>query len=710
MRRFSPQYCIELDGTADYLTCGTGFNFTDGAGTDQAFSISGWVYFTDATSRGILSKRSVWELALNPSDQLVCNIYTSGVIYIGRTTAALTSLQNQWVHVAMTYSGGETSASVKLYVNGAQSDTANSEAGVYTGMPSNSTTVTMGALDATLRWFGGYMGGLRVWSKELSLAEVKEDMIIEDHNFHSAKSSIRNWWAPETFDGTTLQDRKGGVNASAVSMSASSRVLGGPYPYRHQTRGDGETPVARFGGMAWDFAGTNEYITIPDSASLSAPSALSVSAWVTQDTSAGSKTIVSKFNTSNQREFQMYQTATVYYFFITDPTATNYITLTSSFVPVFGAVYHICATWNGGLTTADLDFYVNGVSMVTSVVETGTFPGLTNGTAPVMIGGVLAGGTPANFWDGKIMDVAMFNVGLTASQVLQIYNNGQPRDLTKSNLASSLIGYWRGYNSTNTASGVLDQSGNANHGTMTNMEDSDLAGADRNYPVKVYDTANVACFSFGGTNEYANNTSLSIDNIAQFSFSCWVRTTTTSGYIVSFPETSGGSNGCDLFINGSGQARGSINTTSYSDINGGTAVVINDGKWHNLVWAYDGARVVIYVDGKESLSFTKAGNISTAANEINIARFGTFGSYFIGRINHVGVWNTGLNTLEAAEIYNNGTPSDLTKHTKYANMIHWYKFNNLDSATGTVSDEVGSSDLTCTNMEAGDKETTNYPT
>jgi len=210
----------------------------------------------------LLSKRSVWELALNPSDQLVCNLYTSGVIYIGRTTAALTSLENTWVHLAVTYSGGETNASVKLYVNGAQADTADSSAGSYTGMPSSSVTVTLGSLDTSLRWLGGYIERCTVYNKELSLAEIKEELNTRDINWYSFKSNILSSWGAEAYTGANISDRKGGITATGVNTDSTNLIVGNSYPRRYQAVQDRESAFVKFGGFAWNMDGATEYISL----------------------------------------------------------------------------------------------------------------------------------------------------------------------------------------------------------------------------------------------------------------------------------------------------------------------------------------------------------------------------------------------------------------------------------------------------------------
>jgi len=77
-------------------------------------------------------------------------------------------------------------------------------------------------------------------------------------------------------------------------------------------------------------------------------------------------------------------------------------------------------------------------------------------------------------YEGLMDNVCLFEKELTQAEVLQIVNEHQVRNETEFSLVSNLVGYWRGVNSRTGTDGVIDQSGNGNHGTMTNMTDSDV--------------------------------------------------------------------------------------------------------------------------------------------------------------------------------------------------------------------------------------------
>ena len=69
---FRDEYSLAFDGTDDSVDCGdaAAFSFGDGS-DDSAFSISAWIYMTDATNFGILTKgTSEWSLHTGTTDKL----------------------------------------------------------------------------------------------------------------------------------------------------------------------------------------------------------------------------------------------------------------------------------------------------------------------------------------------------------------------------------------------------------------------------------------------------------------------------------------------------------------------------------------------------------------------------------------------------------------------------------------------------------------
>ncbi len=84
-------------------------------------------------------------------------------------------------------------------------------------------------------------------------------------------------------------------------------------------------------------------------------------------------------------------------------------------------------------------------------------------------------GSASDFFDGKIDEVAVWNVALSAADVTSLYNsgNGLKASANSGNYDNSgdLVGYWK-FNE-GTGSTLTDSTSNSNNGTLTNMDSSD---------------------------------------------------------------------------------------------------------------------------------------------------------------------------------------------------------------------------------------------
>lgn len=94
--------------------------------------------------------------------------------YIGRTTALSIVLANVWSHIAFTWSGGITNASIKIYLNGVQVDDADSGSGVFAAPNASSINLRIGAQDfsGVSAPFAGAVAGVYLFSRTLPIADV----------------------------------------------------------------------------------------------------------------------------------------------------------------------------------------------------------------------------------------------------------------------------------------------------------------------------------------------------------------------------------------------------------------------------------------------------------------------------------------------------------------------------------------------------------
>jgi len=86
-----------------------------------------------------------------------------------------------------------------------------------------------------------------------------------------------------------------------------------------------------------------------------------------------------------------------------------------------------------------------------------------------------APGNPDQYFDGKIDEVAVWNVALNAADVTSLYNSGNGLKASANSgyydNSGDLIGYWK-FNE-GSGSTLTDSTSNSNNGTLTNMDSSD---------------------------------------------------------------------------------------------------------------------------------------------------------------------------------------------------------------------------------------------
>jgi len=211
----------------DYVTISDEdeFSFTDGAGNDQPFSVSAWVNFEDATSSCIISKRKdathyEWYFSTEGADKLLFRVLNSDATgYVGRTTPAATSNESTWCHYVATYDGSETSAGINIYIDGVDSDNADSENLPYTGMTASDSPVEIGAYTThTAGLMDGKMGEVKIFDVELTPAQV-----LEEYNGGYFDDMVARWTLAE---GTGLpQDSSGNGFARRTGMGLMSPPL-----------------------------------------------------------------------------------------------------------------------------------------------------------------------------------------------------------------------------------------------------------------------------------------------------------------------------------------------------------------------------------------------------------------------------------------------------------------------------------------------------
>lgn len=173
--------CYTFNGSTQYISFSDSANlsFVNASG-DIKFSISCWVYPTSfAATNYIFTKRPSsleYSFFINTSGKIVAVLFSggAGTITIARITQAAISI-NQWTHIVFTYDGSETSAGIKIYVNGALMATDDvSASSPYVGMSNTATSAYIGGFSGAAGGYTGKIDEFGIWrGRELSLANVQ---------------------------------------------------------------------------------------------------------------------------------------------------------------------------------------------------------------------------------------------------------------------------------------------------------------------------------------------------------------------------------------------------------------------------------------------------------------------------------------------------------------------------------------------------------
>lgn len=207
------------------------------------------------------------------------------------------------------------------------------------------------------------------------------------------------------------------------------------------------------------------------------------------------------------------------------------------------------------------------------------------------------------------------------------------------------------------------------------------------------------------------------------SWSMWVMASPgNSKHIWSLWEQVSGNNRSWLFstqTDGSFRCLFSWNGTSFS--NHKTSTNLCDYTWHHLVFTFSNGTIGCYVDGaSHTLTQTTAwsGGVAGLHNpaiqhivtghspSAPVADASPSASFC-----NFSLWSKVLSAAEVSEIYNNGTPADLSTHSAVANLTNWLRMDQTDSGSTLVDSVTSSANCTITTSGTSGvfKKGGNYP-
>ena len=205
------------------------------------------------------------------------------------------------------------------------------------------------------------------------------------------------------------------------------------------------------GGYALDCDGVDDYVTIPDNASLRPTAALTVEAWIYPEDIAGQTVppVVRKADGSSGYALEINHNTNEIQFWV-HIAGTGFFSSPTYTLSALNRWYHVAGTYDG----SNITLYVNGMR-IGSTVQSGT---ITSYFGPLIIGSESTFG--GRYFDGKIDEVRIWSDARSQTEIQE--NMHRELTGTEANLTA--------YYPMNTGSGttLTDQSTSANNGTLTN--------------------------------------------------------------------------------------------------------------------------------------------------------------------------------------------------------------------------------------------------
>ena len=223
---------------------------------------------------------------------------------------------------------------------------------------------------------------------------------------------------------------------------------------------------------SWDMDGTADYITVADDASLDLTTAMSLEVVVDVPASPGGLIgPISKRDTNNH-SWRLYVSNSTGYLHTTVWNSVANDTVFKEYVvetDLRGAKHQFGFIWDNGTLTVIVD----GAAPTVSMPSDDAFTSIGNSSVDIKVGASTNSGSPFRFWDGKIGRALIWSTVLTTANYTSMWNSGN-LDVNPTMFGTTVMALLMEVGDTTAADGVIDASGNANHGSTVSMVDGDL--------------------------------------------------------------------------------------------------------------------------------------------------------------------------------------------------------------------------------------------
>ncbi|HOI97227.1 MAG TPA: LamG domain-containing protein [Candidatus Pacearchaeota archaeon] len=614
---------LQFDGKDDYVDCGNNSSLNFGTGD---FTAEYWIYYTGSTKTNkvftFLGKASGmgnnpgWYSGLTTysgdgTNLKLLSSITNGAWGTGNLEAGAYFSPNTWQHIVLIRSG----TTLKHYRNGNLDGQRISE-GIGANVDNN-LSFTVGAFSNGGVPVKGLIDEVRIYNRALTEAEVK---------YHYNRGGPVAQWDMDEGSGSMINDKSGNNNDGTLV--------------------NGTTWAQGKHGTALSFDGTDDYADAGNKDDLDITGSITIEAWVKPSGLIGNGAghhIANKMTSwrVNGYDFRIGTGSADRLQFITDSSASDVVSTT---ILQNDSWYHVVAVQEG---VSYKKIYINGVQ---DGLKSNPAALISSSAANLKIGTYLSGG---EYFNGLIDEVKIYDYARTEEEIRLDYNAGMAAHLGPSGKTCSedpascmdygLVGNWD--MDEGTGSVINDNSGNNNHGTLTNGP-------------KWTQGKSGGALQFDGKDDYVdagNGSSLNITD--SITLEAWV-----------FMDYTGSKNSDLGFIAKESSyllydTWGELRVMSAFWIDGAwrhsTSTGVNSNQWYHLVTTYSSLDRTIrfYIDGNEVapvvLSGLSAYSLNISANNVHLGN-GTLGKK--NRVDEARIYNRVLTAEEVRYHYNHGGP------------------------------------------------------
>ena len=386
------------------------------------------------------------------------------------------------------------------------------------------------------------------------------------------------------------------------------------------------------------FDGSNDYITIPSSASIKNTSSLTLEAWIYISNSMNYYGgIFGKGTTDTDEEYCLV---------VHSVNSKVYMDVGSSGGPYTDATfsfslntwYHIIGTHERAAGSSAIKIYVNG-SLLSSSTVNPTNAVNDNSTAVTIGSRFSTGGSP---WNGKIANAKIYTRTLSAAEALQNY------EAQKSKFADTIVQQGLILN--------LDAGNPYSYGgagtTVYDVSNTALSWTTNN---TTYNSDPIKYFSYNGSSSWLQSSTSAAYDSQTITMECWFYPTTLTqdGFLFEKGQVNT-QYSMFLAFGNTFYFRTIGGTINNQDLTFTTSTYIAANIWNHVVCTYNGSTKIVYVNGIQAASVAASGTLQTGQTNQYIGKYGAAGNNFPfnGRIAESRVYNIALSAAQVLQNYN----------------------------------------------------------